>query len=284
MSKRLIDLPKEIFKVPLLERILATLTNNKNPNQFIARLPPLYRVYPKNSFRKVTRNGVKYELDISDYMEWLVFYGIQAEPRNALYQLLKEGDVVFDVGANIGEVTFGMSKRVGNLGMIHSFEPEPFIFSKISRNLSLNSFTNIRLNNVALGDIEQELFLKAQVENNRGGTRIYTNSKEGKKVKVTTLDFYVQQNDLKKLDLIKIDVEGFELKALQGAQEVLQKFKPLLFIEVNDNNLKEQSDSAQSLIEFLFKMGYTKIEHSENKTIITTSTDFSNCHFDIIAQ
>lgn len=284
MSKRLIDLPKEIFKLPLFERILATLTNNKNPNQIIARLPPLYRAYPKNSFRKVTRNGVKYELDISDYMEWLVFYGIQAEPRNTLYQLLKEGDVVFDVGANIGEVTFGMSKRVGNLGMIHSFEPDPFIFSKISRNLRLNSFTNICLNNVALGDKEQELFLKAQVENNRGGTRINTNSKEGKKVKVTTLDFYVQQNALKKLDLIKIDVEGFEMKVLQGAQEVLQKFKPLLFIEVNDDNLKEQADSAQSLIEFLFKMGYTKIEHSENKKVITTSTDFSNCHFDIIAQ
>lgn len=284
MSKRLIDLPKEIFKLPLLERVLAALTNNKKPNQIIARLPPLYRVYPKNSVRKVIRNGVKYELDISDYMEWLVFYGIRAEPRDSLYQLLKEGDVVFDVGANIGEVTFGMSKRVGNLGMIHSFEPEPFIFSRISRNLSLNSFNNICLNNVALGDKEQELFLKAQVENNRGGTRINMYSREGEKVKVTTLDFYVKQNALKKLDLIKVDVEGFEMKVLQGAQEVLQKFKPLLFIEVNDNNLKEQSDSAQSLIEFLFKMGYTKIEHSENKTVVTTSTDFSNCHFDIIAQ
>ncbi len=284
MIRRLIDLPKEIFKLPLLERILASLTNNKNPNQFIARLPPLYRAYPKNSFRKVTRNGVKYELDISDYMEWLIFYGIQAEPRSALYQLLKEGDVVFDVGANIGEVTFGMSKRAGNLGMIYSFEPEPFIFSKISRNLSLNSFTNICLNNVALGDKEQELFLKAQVENNRGGTRINTNSNEGKKVKVSTIDLYVQQKELKKLDLIKIDVEGFEMRVLQGAQEVLQKFRPLLFIEVNDDNLKEQADSALSLIEFLFEMGYTKIEHSENKTIINTSTNFSNCHFDIIAR
>ncbi len=284
MNRRLIDLPKEIFKLPLLESILASLTNNKNPNQIIARLPPLYRAYPKNSIRKVTRNGIKYELDISDYMEWLVFYGIQAEPHNALYDLLKDGDVVFDVGANIGEVSLNMSKRVGHRGIIHSFEPEPFIFSKISRNLSLNLFTNIHLNNIAMGDQKKELFLKPQVENNRGGTRIHATSNNGKKVNVSTIDFYTEEHGLKKLDLIKIDVEGFEMKVLHGAKKVLQKFKPLLFIEVNDNNLKEQGNSAASLIEFLFKIGYTNIEHSENKKTIDSNTNFLNCHFDIIAR
>ena len=235
---RLIDLPKEIFKLPVLESLLARLTFNKNPTQLIARLPPLYRSYPKKSIRIVERNGIHYELDISDYMEWLVFYGILAEPRHALYQLLNDLDIVFDVGANIGEVTFNMAKRVGSSGQVHSFEPEPFIFSKISKNLSLNSLNNIYLNNFALGDKIEELFIKAPVENNRGGTRIQSDKTKGEKINVSTIDLYVRESGVTKLDLIKIDVEGFELRVLIGAKEALQKFKPTLSIELqyrNDN-------------------------------------------------
>jgi hypothetical protein len=125
---RLIDWPKEIFKLPILEKLLAALTQNKKPGQLFARLPPLYLSYPKNSFRRVNRNGINYELDISDYMEWLVYYGIRVESHEILYGLLTSGNSVLDIGANIGEVTLNMSKIVGPEGVVHSFEPEPFIF------------------------------------------------------------------------------------------------------------------------------------------------------------
>lgn len=283
-NTRSIDLPKEIFKLPILERFLARLTYNKNADQLIARLAPLYRAYPQNSIRKVNRNGINYELDISDYMEWLVFYGILVEPRNTLYQLLKVNDVALDVGANIGEVSFNMAKCVGSSGVIHSFEPEPFIFSKLLKNNSLNSFVNIFLNNLALGDKVQELYLQAQVENNRGGTRIQPDKGLGKKVTVSTIDIYLEEKRLQKLDVIKIDVEGFELKVLQGAKDALKKFKPILFIEVNNNNLIDQGDSASALINYLMESGYSEIENAANKTKISPLMNFESCHFDIVAR
>jgi FkbM family methyltransferase len=284
MKRRFIDLPKELFKLPIFERALAALTYNKKPDQFFARLPPLYKSYSKNSIRKVVRNGIWYELDISDYMEWLVYYGILAEPRDSLYALLNKGDVVLDVGANIGEVCFNMAKVVGSSGAIHSFEPEPFIFSKLLENYNLNSFDNIHLNNIALGEIESEAMLAAQVDDNRGGTRIQSGMAKGVKVKVLTIDKYVSDIELHKLNLIKIDVEGFELKVLKGAEGTLRRFKPMLFIELNDDNLHHQNDSASALISYLYQVGYKNIQHAENKTRISKLTDFRNCHFDIIAN
>lgn len=283
-NRRLIDLPKEIFKLPWLEKLIANFTYNRKQDHFIARLPPLYKSYPKNSVRKVKRNGISYELDISDYMEWLVFYGIQVEPRNVLYSLIKPGDVVFDVGANIGEVTLNSAKIVGLSGEVHSFEPEPIVFSKISRNLSLNSFSNVNLNNFGLGNVEQQLYLTAQVENNRGGTRVQPGTIDSDRVFISTIDIYTQQNRFAEVNLIKIDVEGYELKVLQGATNTIQQHKPTLFIEIDNDNLLDQGDSARDLVSFLEKNGYNSIVHAETNEKITSSWNFTHCHFDIIAR
>ncbi|MBS1681420.1 MAG: FkbM family methyltransferase [Bacteroidetes bacterium] len=281
-NRRLIDLPKEIFKVPFLEKILTHLTNNKNHKNFFARLPPLNKSYPKNSIRYSKRNEISYELDISDYIEWLVYFGILMEPHKSLYGLAKSGDIVFDVGANIGETTFNLARTVGTFGAVHSFEPDPYIFSKILKNYKLNTFVNISLNNFALGSDPSELCLSTPVEDNRGGTRIRPTDKSGNKVPVSTVDIYVSEKQIKKIDLIKIDVEGFEHRVLLGAEATLNKFKPKLFIEINDDNLHEQGDSAKTLIEKLLNNGY-KIQNAATNEAVTEATDFRKHHFDIIA-
>ncbi|MBS1558113.1 MAG: FkbM family methyltransferase [Bacteroidetes bacterium] len=281
-SRRVIDFPKEIFKIPFLEKILTHFTNNKNPKNFFARLPPLNKSYPKNSIRYITRNGINYELDISDYMEWLVYFGILSEPHNSLYDLAQNGDTIFDVGANIGETTFNLARTVGTSGVVHSFEPDPFIFSKFLKNYELNSIANILLNNIALGSNLGELYLGTPVADNRGGTRIRPTEKSGNKVPVSTVDIYVLKKQIEKIDLIKIDVEGFEQQVLLGAEATLNKFKPKLFIEINDDNLREQGDSAKTLIDNLLNKGY-KIKNAATNKAVTEATDFRNCHFDIIA-
>ncbi len=280
---RFIDIPKEIFKVPWLESGLASMTDRRSPGDWITRLPPLYKSYKKGSIRHAVRNHIRYELDISDYMEWLVYFGIQAEPRESLYQLVEKGNTVLDIGTNIGEVALNLAKLVGSSGVVHTFEPDPFVFSKLSKNYSLNTFTNIYLNNFALGDAEGELTISAEVNNNRGGTRVSSSSNEGNTVRVTTVDHYADCLGINKIDVIKIDVEGYELKVLQGAMNSLRKFRPALFIEINEANLNAQGDSASALIAFLNSLAYNKISEALGRKEVSFLDDFSNCHFDIIA-
>lgn len=283
MKKRLIDFPKEFFKFPLAERLLARLTQQKPLGHFWSRLPPLNTAYSVPTLRTVRRNGICYELDLSDYMEWLVFWGIQVEPRQALYKLAAPGLIVVDVGANIGETTMRLAQLVGPLGFVHSFEPNSITFSKLARNIALNTFTNIRINSVGLGDKNEERLLGVQVLSNRGGARVFRNLSGGHAIQVIMLDEYLAHQQVTPVNLLKIDVEGFELHVLRGAEKTLQKFRPLLFIELDDNNLRDQGDSAQRLVKYLEDLGYS-IADAVTGSPVRSDQSFANCHTDIIAR
>ena len=75
-------------------------------------------------------------------------------------------------------------------------------------------------------------------------------------VTATTIDEIVRSRNLTRLDLIKLDIEGWELRALIGASDVLEKFHPALFMEVNDRQLARAGDDADSLFNFLSQLGY----------------------------
>jgi hypothetical protein len=104
-------------------------------------------------------------------------------------------------------------------------------------------------------------------ETNSGSNRIITKQtieKEVIQVPVSTIDIFVKENNLSELDFIKIDVEGFEMNVLKGAEETLIKFHPKLFIELNDKSLKDQGYSALELVSFLKKIGYIIYEDGIN--------------------
>ncbi len=283
-DRRIIDLPKEIFKLPALERLLAQFTQGKSPSNLIARFPPLYRSYPKNSIRRVYREGIRYELDISDYMEWLIYWGIRAEKRDQLYKVVQRGWQVADVGANVGEVALNLAKRVGPEGSVYAFEPDSIAFSKLFLNHSLNNFDNVTLINVGLGAKPEKRVLMAEVDYNRGGSRIQSNLCEGQTVNLTSMDLFMEENQVDKLDLIKIDVEGYEHYVLEGAIEVIRKSKPILFVEVNDTNLRAQGTTARDLVRFLELNEYKHVLHADSGKSIDSSQSFAGCHIDIIAS
>ena len=103
---------KLLFQNSLAEHLLYYFTNGKSLNAFAAKIPPNYYQYPTNSIRKIKRNEINYILDISDYMEWLIYFGIVVEPRKSLYALAKEANVIFDIGANVGYYPMLASRRV----------------------------------------------------------------------------------------------------------------------------------------------------------------------------
>jgi len=137
----------------------------------------------------------------------------------------KLGDIVFDIGAYVGDTALWFSKAVGPQGKVYAFEPEPSNFAKLKANLERNKVTNVIPLQLALSETEGEM----QVASAAGSSVItQASSGTGTSVKVTTIDKFVEANELPRVDFIKMDVEGHELKVLKGAHETIQAFKPSL--------------------------------------------------------
>ncbi len=264
---------------------MVSLTTDKVYGTFITKLSPNHYQYEVGSFRNVTRNGINYKLDISDIMSWYIYFGFIEEAKQNLYSLIEPSNIVFDVGANLGETTLNFAKLIGSKGKVYSFEPDPINYKALQTNLKLNNFNNISLNLIGLGNTKGKFKIHTLDESNKGMNRIVLTPEsngEYREIEVTTIDTYTKDNNITKLDLIKIDVEGFEFNVLKGATNSLKMFSPKLFIELDDQNLRDQKSNAQELVSFLMGYGY-EIKNAETNQKINTQTNFTNCHYDIIA-
>ena len=184
----------------------------------------------------------------------------------------KQGDIVIDIGANIGRYTIISSKRVGTKGKVVAIEAHPGNFEILNRNIKLNQLTNIIPLNYAA--YSKETKIKLYVPDEESGYTIYHTLMErtGKKfveVNANTLDYLLQLNEIRQEEVnwIKIDVEGAEFEVLKGATNVLSKSKDIaLLIEVHG------LDNYRPIVEFLssynFKIEFEKTYETGDKHII----------------
>ena len=157
-----------------------------------------------------------------------------------LLNFIKKGDIVLDVGSNIGSFTIPFSKKVGNTGKVLAFEPQPEVFKLLKKNIQLNHSTNIQSFQIGLGNNNETVKLKKIKYNevgNFGGVSLKNIQKNSKaflsdndffKVNIYKLD---EINIIKKCHFIKIDVEGMEVEVLEGAKKIISKHRPILFLE-----------------------------------------------------
>jgi FkbM family methyltransferase len=222
-------------------------------------IPPLY-FYNPGSRRTVMRDGVHYSLDISRLLDHSIYFNnVNDAAWTNLFRMLRTDFNIIDAGANIGYLSLYFAKRCQK-GLIYSFEPDSENFQDLSRNIQLNSFKNIRLYNKALGDKPTMARLYKIYASNPGANRILPDALKkdlpSEVVEVTTLDGLDEQGCFKKIDLIKIDVEGFEGFVLRGGQRLITRWKPILFVELVDENLQLHHYSSLSLVEYIESVGY----------------------------
>ncbi len=208
-----------------------------------------------NIYFKETNYGTFCLLEKDLISNCIANYGCWEQHLFLFYsQFIKEDYIIIDGGANLGFHTVCFAS-LANKGKVYSFEPQPLIFNLLSTNILLNGETNIvKQFRLGLSDKEGDLKmtpLKEQLfsENciNYGG-RGLTDSVEGEEeVLLTTIDKLF----LNKLDLIKLDVQGFELKTLRGGEKTIKNNYPLMFIE----NYPE-SEQDQKVIKLLKEWGY----------------------------
>lgn len=203
------------------------------------------------------------------YGEW------EDDSVQLLRSLVSPGDTVIDVGAHIGSITVPLAKAVGSTGLVHAFEPQSPVFQLLNANAALNGLYHVRTHQLLVSNItgcEQSFPLvipTALLQSTQpmfghiGGynygaaaydphSMFYQHGevlKSHESVDIRTLDSF----DFKKVALIKMDLEGHELRALRGAQNVLKRSRPILYLE---HNVQSSESQKKELLRFLKKNKY----------------------------
>lgn len=196
--------------------------------------------------------GATFELDLKDHIQRNVFLGVYEPKETALLKSwLRPGMTFVDIGANIGYFSALASNLVGKNGKVFSFEPSPYAFSKLKKMTISAPNQNIETFSYALSDESGTLNLPVPAEGNHTPSLLDKSNSNQVAVDVRRLDECLPIDKISKFDFLKIDVEGFELKALQGAEKLLRsgKIKNIL-CEFNEFWLREAGTSSEELFQF----------------------------------
>ncbi|SEG37605.1 methyltransferase, FkbM family [Halpernia humi] len=175
-----------------------------------------------------------------------------------LKNYLKKDFVFFDIGSNVGSY-LRLVENILNPKNIYAFEPNQRLFKRLKR-----LFPKANLFDLALSDENTEAefkipVIKGQEKNSRGTLRTdFSENNEEKfiieKVKVQTFDSWILDKNISKIDIIKIDVEGNEMKTLRGAKESISHFRPILLVEMEQRHHEEH---LKNLVEEIENWGYS---------------------------
>lgn len=202
------------------------------------------------SFRS---RGVRLGLHPSEmtYEAWKTPRNYRSADGEFLEKVLEPGGLVVDVGANIGMISIQSAKLVGPAGRVIAIEPNPRIISYCKKNIVLNGLENITPIQTAMGSEEGSVLFNCDDCDDR--SRVV--SEGGIRVPLTTLDKIMEREPNRKIHLLKIDVEGFELSVLEGARESLKRTQ-WLYIEVESQNYSQYGKKAQDVMTILDESGF----------------------------
>ncbi len=185
------------------------------------------------------------------------------------------GMVVYDIGAFHGLLTLFFASRAK---AVVAFEPNTRNHKRLVDNVALNGLTNVEVRKVGVGSRSETRTMVvsplmqggASVDDQvvtellRSGTGTVKED-----ISIVALDEEVPRAGLPAPDFIKIDVEGWEIEVLRGARETLQRHRPMLFLEMHGETVREKKRKVADIVAFLWSIGYRRIQHVESDTAIT---------------
>jgi FkbM family methyltransferase len=229
--------------------------------------------------------SLRMELDLGEHVAsqvfWFGYYN--RDVLCTIDKLLRPGDTLLDVGANVGEVSLSAAKRVGATGLVLAFEPIAAIARKLRRNVQLNQLRNVEIVEVGVFDRTRDAPIYAASEvfddgsRNQGLYTLYASPERGEpagSATLTTLDVFVEAKSLRRVDGIKLDIEGAELAALRGAENILRRFRPWLVTEIGEATCQPAGYEPTAILDFLAPFGYEflRIGRKERLSPVTKAT------------
>jgi len=195
--------------------------------------------------------GVRVMLRKSQRIERLMWAGAYERELIAwMKKTLKPGMTVLDLGANIGYFSAIASQLVGRTGQVHAFEPMPQTLSQLQKNLT--AFGWAHLYPCAVGETPGTATIYSN-ELEAGWSSLLSDSdlKPLTEINVIRLDDWARDRGILRVDFIKMDIEGGEIRALRGASEVLRRFRPIIVAELNATCLARDGRAPEDVLNLL---------------------------------
>jgi len=216
--------------------------------------------------------GLKYQGNLRNNIDFNVYYYGAFEKsllfflRDCLQSIHKSPSIFCDVGANIGQHSLFMSKVADQ---VHAFEPFTEVLKKIDQHICLNKILNLSVHNVGLSDKDELLPFFAPTGRNQGiGSFDASTTAKGNRnignLLLVSGDSYFQQQSIVGVDLIKIDVEGFEKSALQGLRNTLANDRPVVVCELTYG--RDLSITSMEELSSLFPQNYSFLTFDNRKS------------------
>jgi FkbM family methyltransferase len=208
-------------------------------------------------------DGLRVAMYPGNDLSYCLFVGGTYEPNEFMFlsRVLRPGMIFVDVGANDGLYTLFAARRVGVTGRVVALEPSTRELDRLRQNLALNRVTNVTALRLAAGDRDGTAQLRIagfghEGQNTLGGFAYAVEGAGFEEVEVACLDRLVENQALDRVDALKIDAEGAELRVLRGASALLRRHRPLIILELVDAALRHQGASREDVLSLLNEHGY----------------------------
>ncbi len=206
---------------------------------------------------EVVRQGIRWSLNPVDYAHSSLFWLATKDTWDLrhLRRLVRAGDVILDVGANYGYYAVSLAAALGRRCQIHALEPNPSSFDRLARHLAWNGLEGVvQAHRLGVSD-RDEIVNMTQPAENSGHTAVAAGG-EIQGVPLKRLDSLCETLIGDRLDVLILDVEGFEERALKGAVQMLSRFKPLVFVEFFCPVMARQGSNPAAAARILTELGY----------------------------
>lgn len=185
------------------------------------------------------------------------------ELRGLFAPFLPAEGVAIDVGAHAGQFS-KLFARMAPRGHVYAFEPSAYARSIMAPALALGGIKNVTLTPEGLSDSATTMTLRTPLKRSSAlGFGVAHLGADGldtafidQQVALTTLDRFVRRHAVGRVDLIKADVEGWEMRALKGGEDTLRRFRPALYLEIDEALLVRAGDTPGALFDWLESLGY----------------------------
>ena len=232
--------------------------------------------------------GMRYQGNLNNYIDWMLYFfgAYEKQTLMLLQDLMKNhyrSGVFLDIGANIGVHSLFMSRHAAS---VHSFEPYELVRNSLEKNIALNQISNITVHPVGLGNSTEELQYFAPTGFNRGtGSFVESheiqNNRALHKLRVEAADAYLAAMGVHNVDVMKIDVEGFERFVLAGMKATLESARPVIFMEYSSSTRKSLESVADLMSLLPDGYGIRKFNSTSNSYWLS-EFNFDETDVDII--
>jgi len=236
------------------------------------------KILGKSNRAIVKRDNIWWDLDLTEGIDFSIYLlgGFEPVTLNLYKKLVKPGNTVLDIGANIGSHTLPLARLVGDHGQVIAFEPTRFAIEKMASNIALNKdiATRISVRQDMLVANEQDILEKEiysswplfghekNIHEEHRGKLMGT---EG--AVAVTLDKVISQMGITRIDLIKLDVDGHEYSVLAGGKTTLSTYRPTIVMELAPYLFDPSSGAFEKMISLFASLNYAMLDANTGKML-----------------